>query len=311
MRPDFQMKDKNKNIVYDSKDYVYRSEEKEPDKLTTDEIAFEITTRKFKEMGFEGIINWVQNIAKEEQVFDQMITALKKEKKNAYEDIQNSDNDTIFDRVKRIIELDIWAEAIMVALRSAERDRLGDWWMFNNMDFYYQSKEDYFSSHGLDEMYIISQVQSWKEKAKDHANAVRKNWNSVMDRNLLVRYLEDPEYDPSVDEKLRMQTASFANSLNEWLTVALEKKNFFNSIKYYVVKSVLTEKLFSEEIFLFYGKKIHPTLQVFLWTALEGEFDRESGMFYDIDALSRGKFILDKDEETGDLTMTIDYSREF
>lgn len=81
MRPDFQMKDKNKNIVYDSKDYVYRSEEKEPDKLTTDEIAFEITTRKFKEMGFEGIINWVQNIAKEEQVFDQMITALKKEKR--------------------------------------------------------------------------------------------------------------------------------------------------------------------------------------------------------------------------------------
>ena len=311
MRPDFQMKDKNKNIVYDSKDYVYRSEEKEPDKLTTDEIAFEITTRKFKEMGFEGIINWVQNIAKEEQVFDQMITALKKEKKNAYEDIQNADNDTIFDRVKRIIELDIWAEAIMVALRSAERDRLGDWWMFNNMDFYYQSKEDYFSSHGLDEMYIISQVQSWKEKAKDHANAVRKNWNSVMDRNLLVRYLEDPEYDPSVDEKLRMQTASFANSLNEWLTVALEKKNFFNSIKHYVVKSVLTEKLFSEEILLFYGKNIHQTLQVFLWTALEGEFDRESGMFYDIDALSRGKFILDKDEETGDLTMTIDYSRDF
>ena len=251
MRPDFQMKDKNKNIVYDSRDYVYRSEEKEPDKLTTDEIAFEITTRKFKEMGFEGIINWVQNIAKEEQVFDQMITALKKEKKNAYEDIQNADNDTIFDRVKRIIELDIWAEAIMVALRSAERDRLGDWWMFNNMDFYYQSKEDYFSSHGLDEMYIISQVQSWKEKAKDHASAVRKNWNSVMDRNLLVRYLEDPEYDPSVDEKLRMQTASFANSLNEWLTVALEKKNFFNSIKHYVVKSVLTEKLFAEEISLF------------------------------------------------------------
>jgi len=149
MRPVFQMKDKNKNIVYDSKDYVYRSEEKEPDKLTTDEIAFEITTRKFKEMGFEGIINWVQNIAKEEQVFDQMITALKKEKKNAYEDIQNADNDTIFDRVKRIIELDIWAEAIMVALRSAERDRLGDWWMFNNMDFYYQSKEDYFSSQWL------------------------------------------------------------------------------------------------------------------------------------------------------------------
>ena len=141
MRPDFQMKDKNKNIVYDSKDYVYRSEEKEPDELITDEIAFEITTRKFKEMGFEGIINWVQNIAKEEQVFDQMITALKKEKKNAYEDIQNADNDTIFDRVKRIIELDIWAEAIMVALRSAERDRLGDWWMFNNMDFYYQSKD--------------------------------------------------------------------------------------------------------------------------------------------------------------------------
>ena len=311
MRPDFQMKDKNKNIVYDSKDYVYRSEEKEPDKFTTDEIAFEITTRKFKEMGFEGIIKWVQNIAKDDQVFDQMITALKKEKKNAYEDIQNSDNDTIFDRGNRIIELDIWAEAIMVALRSAERDRFGDWWMFNNMDFYYQSKEDYFSSHGLDEMYIISQVQSWKEKAKDHANAVRKNWNSVMDRNLLVRYLEDPEYDPSVDEKLRMQTASFANSLNEWLTVALEKKNFFNSIKHYVVKSVLTEKLFAEEILLFYGKKIHKTLQIFLWTALEGEFDRESGMFHDIDALSRGKFILDKDEETGDLTMTIDYSREF
>ena len=311
MRPDFQMKDKNKNIVYDSKDYVYRSEEKEPDKLTTDEIAFEITTRKFKEMGFEGIIKWVQNIAKDDQVFDQMITVLKKEKKNAYEDIQNADNDTIFDRVKRIIELDICAEAIMVALRSAERDRLGDWWMFNNMDFYYQSKEDYFSSHGLDEMYIISQVQSWKEKAKDHANAVRKNWNSVMDRNLLVRFLDDPEYDPSVDEKLRIQTASFANSLNEWLTVALEKKNFFNSIKHYVIKSVLTEKLFAEEIALFYGKKIHPTLQVFLWTALEGEFDRESGMFYDIDALSRGKFILDKDEKTGDLTMTIDYSREF
>ena len=62
---------------------------------------------------------------------------------------------------------------------------------------------------------------------------------------------------------------------------------------------------------MFYEKKIHPTLQVFLWTALEGEFDREGGMFYDIDALSRGKFILDKDEETGDLTMTIDYSRKF
>ena len=271
MRPNFQMRDKNKKIVYDSKDYVYRSEEKEPDKIT-DEIAFEITTRKFKEMGFEGIVSWVQDIAKEDQkVFDQMITALKYEKKNAYENIQNADNDTIFDQVKRIIELDIWAEAIMVALRSANRDRLGDWWMFNNMDFYYQSKEDYFSPNGLD----------------------------------------DPEYDPSVDEKLRMQTASFANSLNEWLTVALEKKNFFNSIKHYVIKSVLTEKLFAEEILLFYEKKIHPTLQVFLWTSLEGEFDREDGMFYDIDALSRGKFILDKNEETGDLTMTIDYSRKF
>ncbi len=85
MRPDFQMKDKNENIVYDSKDYVYRSEEKEPDKVT-DEIAFEITTRKFKEMGFEGIITWVQDIAKKDQkVFDQMITALKYKKKNAYE----------------------------------------------------------------------------------------------------------------------------------------------------------------------------------------------------------------------------------
>ena len=136
MRPDFQMKDKNENIVYDSKDYVYRSEEKESDNVT-DEIAFEITTRKFKEMGFEGIITWVQDIAKKDQkVFDQMITALKYEKKDAYENIQNADNDTIFDQVKRIIELDIWAEAIMVALRSENRDQLGDCWMFNIMDFY-------------------------------------------------------------------------------------------------------------------------------------------------------------------------------
>ena len=51
-----------------------------------------------------------------------MIAALKYEKKNAYENIQNADNDTIFDQVKRIIELDIWAEAIMVALRRANRD---------------------------------------------------------------------------------------------------------------------------------------------------------------------------------------------
>ena len=81
MRPNFQMKDENKKIVYDSKDYVYRSEEKEPVKVT-DEIAFEITTRKFKEMGFDGIIRWVQDIAKEDQkVFDQMIAALKYEKK--------------------------------------------------------------------------------------------------------------------------------------------------------------------------------------------------------------------------------------
>ena len=192
MRPDFQMKDKNENIVYDSKNYVYRSEEKESDNVT-DEIAFEITTRKFKEMGFEGIITWVQDIAKKDQkVFDQMITALKYEKKDAYENIQNADNDTIFDQVKRIIELDIWAEAIMVALRSENRDQLGDWWMFNNMDFYYQSKEDYFGPDGLDEMYIISQVQSWKEKAKDHANAVRKNWNSVMDRNLFCLLYTSP-----------------------------------------------------------------------------------------------------------------------
>mgnify|MGYP003318685513 FL=1 len=149
MRPDFQMKVKNENIVYDSKNYVYRSEEKESDNVT-DEIAFEITTRKFKEMGFEGIITWVQDIAKEDQkVFDQMITALKYEKKDAYENIQNADNDTIFDQVKRIIELDIWAEAIMVALRSENRDQLGDWWMFNNMDFYYQSKEDYFGHEGM------------------------------------------------------------------------------------------------------------------------------------------------------------------
>ena len=71
----------------------------------------------------------------------------------------------------------------MVALRSANRDRLGDWWMFNNMDFYYQCKTDYFSPSGLDEMFIISQVESWKEKAKDHINEIRKEWTSVMDRN--------------------------------------------------------------------------------------------------------------------------------
>ena len=86
-------------------------------------------------MGFDGIISLVQEITEDQKVFDQMIKALKNEKKLATEDIQNAQNDTIFDKVKRIIELDIWAEAIMVTLRSANRDRLGDWWMFNNMDF--------------------------------------------------------------------------------------------------------------------------------------------------------------------------------
>ena len=195
-----------------------------------------------------------------------MISALKNEKNIATEDIQNAHNDTIFSKVKRIVELDIWAEAIMVALRSANRDRLGDWWMFNNMDFYYQCKTDYFSSSGLDEMFIISQVQSWKEKAKDHINEIRKEWTSVMDRNLLIRHLEDPDYEPSVDERLRMQTDSFVKSRDEWINIALDKKNFFNTIKHYVVKTVLTEKLFTDEIEIFYGKQIHKSLVIILWT---------------------------------------------
>ena len=228
---DFQMKDENGNLIYDSNDYIHRSEDKEPINIEN-EIAFEINTDDFKKMGFDGIISWVQEIAEDQNIFDQMITALKKEKNIANEDIQNAENDTIFDKVKRIIELDIWAEAIMVALRSANRDRLGDWWMFNNMDFYYQCKKDYFSQRGLDEMYIISQVDSWKEKAKDHINEIRKDWTSVMDRNLLIRHLEDLDYEPSVDERLRMRTDLFAASRDEWINIALDKKNFFNSIKF-------------------------------------------------------------------------------
>ena len=262
-------------------------------------------------MGFDGIISWVQEIAKDQKIFDQMISALKNEKNIATEDIQNAHNDTIFSKVKRIVELDIWAEAIMVALRSANRDRLGDWWMFNNMDFYYQCKTDYFSSSGLDEMFIISQVQSWKEKAKDHINEIRKEWTSVMDRNLLIRHLEDPDYEPSVDERLRMQTDSFVKSRDEWINIALDKKNFFNTIKHYVVKTVLTEKLFTDEIEIFYGKQIHKSLVIILWTTLEREFAHKDGMFYNIEALSRGKFKLSKDVDTGELSMKIDYRRKF
>ena len=307
---DFQMKDKDGNLIYDSHDYVHRSEDKKPQNIEN-EIAFEINTDDFKKMGFDGIISWVQEIANDQKIFDQMISALKNEKNIATEDIQNANNDTIFDKVKRIIELDIWAEAIMVALRSANRNRLGDWWMFNNMDFYYQCKQDYFSPSGLDEMFIISQVQSWKEKAKDHINEIRKDWTSVMDRNLLIRHLEDPDYEPSVDERLRMQTDLFTISRDEWMNVALDKKNFFNTIKHYVVKTVLTEKLFSEEIQIFYGKQIHEALVIMLWTTLEREFAHKDGMFHDIEALSRGKFKLDKDTDTGELSMRIDYRRKF
>ncbi len=307
---DFQMKDENGNLIYDSTDYIHRSEDKEP-KNIENEIAFEINTDDFKKMGFDGIISWVQEIAEDQNIFDQMITSLKKEKNIANEDIQNAENDTIFDKVKRIIELDIWAEAIMVALRSANRDRLGDWWMFNNMDFYYQCKKDYFSQRGLDKMYIISQVDSWKEKAKDHINEIRKDWTSVMDRNLLIRHLEDLDYEPSVDERLRMRTDLFAASRDEWINIALDKKNFFNSIKHYVIKSVLTEKLFSEEIQIFYGRQLHQSLVIMLWTTLEREFAHKDGMFHNIEALSRGKFKLDKDIDSGELSMKIDYRRKF
>ena len=307
---DFQMKDKDGNLIYDSNDYVYKSEDKEPQDIDN-EIAFEINTDDFKKMGFDGIISWVQEIAKDHKIFNQMISALKNEKNIATEDIQNAHNDTIFDKVKRIIELDIWAEAIMVALRSTNRDRLGDWWMFNNMDFYYQCKTDYFSPSGLDEMFIISQIQSWKEKAKDHIDEIRKEWTSVMDRNLLIRHLEDPNYEPSVDERLRMQTDSFVKSRDEWINIALDKKNFFNTIKHYVVKTVLTEKLFTDEIEIFYGKQIHKSLVIILWTTLEREFAHKDGMFYNIEALSRGKFKLSKDVDTGELSMKIDYRRKF
>ena len=307
---DFQMKDKDGNLIYDSNDYIHKSEDKEPQDLDN-EIAFEINTDEFKKMGFDGIISWVQEISKDQKIFDQMTSALKNEKNIATEDIQNEHNDTIFSKVKRIVELDIWAEAIMVALRSATRDRLGDWWMFNNMDFYYQCKTDYFSSSGLDEMFIISQVQSWKEKAKDHINEIRKEWTSVMDRNLLIRHLEDPDYEPSVDERLRMQTDSFVKSRDEWINIALDKKNFFNTIKHYVVKTVLTEKLFTDEIESFYGKQIHKSLVIILWTTLEREFAHKDGMFYNIEALSRGKFKLSKDVDTGELSMKIDYRRKF
>lgn len=307
---DFQMKDKDGNLIYDSNDYIHQSEDKELENIDN-EIAFELNTDNFKKMGFEGIVLWIKEIANNQKIFDKMILALKKEKNIATEDIQNAHNDTIFDKIKRIIELDIWAEAIMISLRNSSRSRLGDWWMFNNMDFYYQCKKDYFSRNGLDQMYIISQVQSWKEKAKDHINEIRKEWTSVMDRNLLIRHLEDLEYEPSVDERLRMQTDLFAKSRDEWLNIALDKKNFFNTIKHYVVKTVLTEKLFSDEIKIFYGKQIHKTLVIILWTTLEREFAHKDGIFNNIEALSRGKFKINKDIDTGELSMKIDYRRTF
>ena len=307
---DFQMKDKDGNLIYDSNDYIHQSEDKELENIDN-EIAFELNTDNFKKMGFEGVVEWIKEIANNQKIFDKMILALKKEKNIATEDIQNAHNDTIFDKIKRIIELDIWAEAIMISLRNSSRSRLGDWWMFNNMDFYYQCKKDYFSRNGLDQMYIISQVQSWKEKAKDHINEIRKEWTSVMDRNLLIRHLEDLEYEPSVDERLRMQTDLFAKSRDEWLNIALDKKNFFNTIKHYVVKTVLTEKLFSDEIKIFYGKQIHKTLVIILWTTLEREFAHKDGMFNNIEALSRGKYKIDKDIDTGELSMKIDYRRKF
>jgi len=307
---DFQMKDKDGNLIYDSNDYIHQSEDKELENIDN-EIAFELNTDNFKKMGFEGIVLWIKEIANNQKIFDKMILALKKEKNIATEDIQNAHNDTIFDKIKRIIELDIWAEAIMISLRNSSRSRLGDWWMFNNMDFYYQCKKDYFSRNGLDQMYIISQVQSWKEKAKDHINEIRKEWTSVMDRNLLIRHLEDLEYEPSVDERLRMQTDLFAKSRDEWLNIALDKKNFFNTIKHYVVKTVLTEKLFSDEIKIFYGKQIHKTLVIILWTTLEREFAHKDGIFNNIEALSRGKFKINKDIDTGELSMIIDYRRTF
>ena len=58
---DFQMKDKDENLIYDSHDYVHRSEDKKPQNIEN-EIAFEINTDDFKKMGFDGIISWVQEI---------------------------------------------------------------------------------------------------------------------------------------------------------------------------------------------------------------------------------------------------------
>ena len=48
-------------------------------------------------MGFDGIISLVQEIAEDQKVFDQMIKALKNEKKLAIEDIQIAQKDTILD----------------------------------------------------------------------------------------------------------------------------------------------------------------------------------------------------------------------
>ena len=48
-----------------------------------------------------------------------------------------------------------------------------------------------------------------------------------------------------------------------------------------------------------------------LWTNLEREFAHKDGMFHNIEALSRGKFKLDKNTDTGELSMRIDYRRKF
>ncbi len=48
---DFQMKDKDGNLIYDSNNYIHKSEDKEPVDIDN-EIAFEIKTDDFKKMGF-------------------------------------------------------------------------------------------------------------------------------------------------------------------------------------------------------------------------------------------------------------------
>ena len=140
----------------------------DPPEYFIDTLPQGFVVRGFAEMGFDGIVSWLQRVFNNDIIIPvQMSEILYKAKADTLAKLYKMEWPDAAGNGLRCLILDIWAEGIIAATKGTNTIVLQDWDYFINREFYDTFKEKYFSTKELDEWELFKAVKRWYKQINE------------------------------------------------------------------------------------------------------------------------------------------------